>query len=128
MALLEQPNSTMHDIVRVITDQKFRTQLAKSVRNESVKRFFEKEYGGFSFGYRSDGTAPIQNKVGAFLTDPRLSRIVTAPEREVHIRRIMDGGKVFLVNLAKGHMRQALAIATGEQAPKVAANRKEGVA
>jgi hypothetical protein len=71
MALLEQPNSTMHDIVRVITDQKFRTQLAKSVRNESVKRFFEKEYGGFSFGYRSDGTAPIQNKVGAFLTDPR---------------------------------------------------------
>src|SRR5262249_41047550 len=39
MALLEQPNSTMHDIVRVITDQKFRTHLAKSVRNESVKRF-----------------------------------------------------------------------------------------
>src|SRR5215470_17222497 len=104
MALLEQPNSTMHDIVRVITDQKFRAQLSKSVRNKSVKRFFEKEYGGFSFGYRSDGTAPIQNKVGAFLTDPRLSRIVTAPEREVHIRRIMDEGKVLLVNLAKGHI------------------------
>ena len=104
MALLEQPNSTMHDIVRVITDQKFRAQLTKSVRNESVKRFFEKEYGGFSFGYRSDSTAPIQNKVGAFLTDPRLSRIVTAPEQEVHIRRIMDEGKVLLVNLGKGHI------------------------
>jgi hypothetical protein len=61
MALLERPNSTMHDIVRVITDQKFRTEIARSVRNESVKRFFEKEYGGFSFGYRSDGTAPIHN-------------------------------------------------------------------
>src|SRR5262249_20705852 len=104
MALLEQPNSTMHDIVRVITDQKFRTQLAKSVRNESVKRFFEKEYGGFSFGYRSDGTAPIQNKVGAFLTDPALNRIVTASEKEVHIRGIMDEGKVLLVNLAKGRI------------------------
>jgi type IV secretory pathway TraG/TraD family ATPase VirD4 len=104
MALLEQPNSTMHDIVRVITDQKFRAHLTKSVRNESVKRFFEKEYGGFSFGYRSDGTAPIQNKVGAFLTDPRLSRIVTSSEKEVHIRRIMDEGKVLLVNLAKGNI------------------------
>jgi hypothetical protein len=104
MALLEQPSSTMHDIVRVITDQRFRTQLAKSVRNESVRRFFEKEYGAFSFGYRSDGTAPIQNKVGAFLTDPRLSRIVTAPKQEVRIRQIMDNGKVLLVNLAKGHI------------------------
>src|SRR6516225_9742624 len=104
MALLEQPNSTMHDIIRVITDQKFRTQLAKSVRNESVKRFFEKEYGGFSFGYRSDGTAPIQNKVGAFLTDPRLSRIVTGSKQELRVRQIMDEGKVLLVNLARGHI------------------------
>jgi Type IV secretion-system coupling protein DNA-binding domain len=104
MALLEQPSSTMHDIVRVITDQKFRAQLAKSVRNESVKRFFEKEYGSFSFGYRSDGTAPIQNKVGAFLIDPMLNRIVTASKQELHIRQIMDEGKVLLVNLAKGRI------------------------
>src|SRR6516162_7215180 len=104
MALLERQGSTMHDIVRVITDQKFRTELARSVRNESVKRFFEKEYGAFSFGYRSDGTAPIQNKVGAFLTDPALNRIVTASKQELHIRRIMDEGKVLLVNLAKGQI------------------------
>jgi hypothetical protein len=94
----------MHDIVRVITDQRFRTELVRSVRNESVKRFFEKEYGGFSFGYRSDGTAPIQNKVGAFLTDPGLNRIVTASKQELHIRQIMDEGKVLLVNLAKGRI------------------------
>jgi type IV secretory pathway TraG/TraD family ATPase VirD4 len=104
MALLERPNSTMHDIVRVITDQKFRTELTRSVRNESVKRFFEKEYGGFSFGYRSDGTAPIQNKVGAFLTDPGLNRIVTGSKQELRVRQIMDEGKVLLVNLAKGQI------------------------
>jgi type IV secretory pathway TraG/TraD family ATPase VirD4 len=104
MALLERPNSTMHDIVRVITDQKFRTELTRSVRNESVKRFFEKEYGGFSFGYRSDGTAPIQNKVGAFLTDPALNRIVTGSKQELRVRQIMDEGKVLLVNLAKGRI------------------------
>jgi type IV secretory pathway TraG/TraD family ATPase VirD4 len=104
MALLERQGSTMHDIVRVITDQKFRTELTRSVRNESVKRFFEKEYGGFSFGYRSDGTAPIQNKVGAFLTDPGLNRIVTGSKQELRVRQIMDEGKVLLVNLAKGRI------------------------
>jgi type IV secretory pathway TraG/TraD family ATPase VirD4 len=104
MALLERQGSTMHDIVRVITDQKFRTELGRSVRNESVKRFFEKEYGGFSFGYRSDGTAPIQNKVGAFLTDPGLNRIVTGSKQELRVRQIMDEGRVLLVNLAKGQI------------------------
>jgi type IV secretory pathway TraG/TraD family ATPase VirD4 len=104
MALLERPDSTMHDIVRVITDRHFRTELTRSVRNESVKRFFEKEYGAFSFGYRSDGTAPIQNKVGAFLTDPGLNRIVTGSKQELRVRQIMDEGKVLLVNLAKGQI------------------------
>jgi hypothetical protein len=101
MALLERPNSTMHDIVRVITDQKFRTELTRSVRNESVKRFFEKEYGGFSFGYRSDGTAPIQNKVGAFLTDPGLNRIITGSKQELRVRQIMDEGKILLVKIGE---------------------------
>ncbi|MGZ5367630.1 MAG: hypothetical protein ACXWDB_07870, partial [Aeromicrobium sp.] len=39
------------------------------------------EFDQFSFGYRADGTAPIQNKVGAFLADPLLDRILTAPEK-----------------------------------------------
>jgi hypothetical protein len=41
---------------------------------------------------------------GAFLGDPLLDRILTAPEKDLHIRRIMDQGRVLLVNLAKGHI------------------------
>lgn len=104
MALLEQPHSTMHDILRVMEDKKFRKEVARSLKNETVKAFLEKEFDRFSFGYRADGTAPIQNKVGAFLADPLLNRILTAPEQELHIRRIMDDGKVLLVNLAKGRI------------------------
>lgn len=63
-----------------------------------------KEFERFSFGYRADGTAPIQNKVGAFLSGPLLNRLLTAPENDFHIRQIMDQGKVLLVNLAKGRI------------------------
>ena len=104
MALLEQPNSTMHEVLRVFTDKTFRLQIARSLKNETVRRFLEKEYERFSFGYRADGTAPIQNKVGAFLADPLLNRILTSPDKDLHIRRIMDEGKVLLVNLAKGRI------------------------
>lgn len=104
MALLEQPNATMRDILRVFSDRNYRKQIARSLRNETVRTFLEKEYERFSFGYRADGIAPIQNKVGAFLADPMLSRILTSPPIDLHIRKIMDEGKVLLVNLAKGRI------------------------
>ena len=102
MALLEQQDATLHDVLRIFSDKAFRRRVAKSLRNEPVRRFLLKEFDQFSFGYRADGTAPIQNKVGAFLADPLLARILTTPEKDVRIRRIMDEGKVLLVNLAKG--------------------------
>jgi hypothetical protein len=104
MALLEQPAATMHDILRVFSDSKFRKEIARSLQNEPVRRFLEQEFERFSFGYRADGVAPIQNKVGAFLADPRLNRILSAPKKELHLRRIMDEGKILLINLAKGRI------------------------
>jgi type IV secretory pathway TraG/TraD family ATPase VirD4 len=104
MALLEQPDATLHDVLRMFSDNEFRKRIAKSLRNETVRTFLLKEFEKFSFGYRADGTAPIQNKVGAFLADPLLDRILTTPDKDLHIRRIMDQGQVLLVNLAKGHI------------------------
>ena len=104
MALLERPGTTMHDILRMLSDKTFRREVARSLRNETVRTFLEKEFERFSFGYRADGTAPIQNKVGAFLADPLLNRILTAAPQDLHIRQIMDRGRVLLVNLAKGRI------------------------
>src|SRR5712692_2786905 len=104
MALLEQPDATMHDILRIFSDRTFRKKIARSLRNETVRTFLEKEFERFSSGYRADGIAPIQNKVGAFLADPLLNRILTSSESDIHIRSVMDEGKVLLVNLAKGRM------------------------
>ena len=104
MALLEQPDATLHDVLRIFSDKEFRRSVGRSLRNETVRTFLLKEFDQFSFGYRADGTAPIQNKVGAFLADPLLDRILTSPEKDIRIRRIMDEGKVLLVNLAKGRI------------------------
>jgi len=46
----------------------------------------------------------VLGAVGAFLADPLLNRILTAPEKDLRIRRIMDKGQVLLINLAKGRI------------------------
>jgi hypothetical protein len=104
LALLEQPDATLPDVLRIFADARFRKRIAESLRNETVRTFLLTEFDRFSFGYRADGTAPIQNKVGAFLADPLLNRILTRPKKDLHIRHIMDQRQVLLVNLAKGQI------------------------
>src|SRR5262249_5233392 len=104
MALLEQPDATLHDILRVLSDRKMRQRIARNLKNEPVRTFLMHEFDGFSFAYRADGSAPIQNKVGAFLSDPLLNRLLTTPANDLRIRQIMDEGRVLLVNLAKGKL------------------------
>jgi hypothetical protein len=104
MALLEQPASTMHDILRMLSDNEFRKQIVRSLQNQTVRRFFELEYEKYSSSYRTDASAPIRNKVGAFLSDPMLARMLTAPKQQVRIREAMDEGKILIANLAKGRI------------------------
>jgi type IV secretory pathway TraG/TraD family ATPase VirD4 len=95
MALLEQPNATLHDVLRMLTDNDFRRGIAKSLRNETVRRFLLKEFEKFSFGYRADGSAPIQNRVGAFLSDPLLNRILSAPDKDLHFAGLWTRARCF---------------------------------
>src|SRR6266702_6519571 len=39
MALLEQKNATLHDVLRILSDQEFRKHVAGSLRNETVRTF-----------------------------------------------------------------------------------------
>ncbi|MBA3568422.1 MAG: type IV secretion system DNA-binding domain-containing protein [Pyrinomonadaceae bacterium] len=104
LALLDQPEATLPDIAKLIMDDTFRKSVAARVSNPQVREFWLKEYEKYSYRLRADAVAPIQNKVGAFLTDPNLYRILTKPEKTVHIRKTMDEGKILLVNLAKGRI------------------------
>jgi hypothetical protein len=63
------------------------SKTVRSLKNETVRTFLLSEFERFSFGYRADGIAPIQNKVGAFLSDPLLT--VFSPARE---RTFTSGG------------------------------------
>jgi len=101
-ALLEQKQANLADILRLFADKDYRKEVAASVTNETVRHFWEKEYGRYSFGYRADGVASIQNKLGAFLSDPVLRRVVTEPTKQLHLRAIMDEGRILIVNLARG--------------------------
>lgn len=102
--LLETPGTTLGDIQPLLTDKKYREEVAAWVQNPEVRQFWLKEYSAYSGPFRAVVAAPLQNKIGALLTDPRLKAIVTAEKSSFDLRAVMDEGKVLLVNLARGRI------------------------
>lgn len=104
LALLDQPEAKLPDILRMLLDKRFRADAIRHIQNPTVRGFWEQEFKHYSFATRADGIAPIQNKIGAFLADPLLLRILTKPTHRISLRQIMDQGKILLVNLSKGKL------------------------
>src|SRR2546427_4417660 len=102
LALLDLPASTLLDIPRLLDDAAFRRHVLAYVRNDQVRRFWLREYENYPARFRAEAIAPIQNKVGEFLVNPILRSIVGQPKSAFDLRRVMDEGKILLVNLAKG--------------------------
>ena len=101
-ALLEQDGARLPDILRLYRDEAYRKAIARTVRNGVVRDFWLHEFERYHYRQRLDAVAPIQNKLGALLSDPTLSRILVEPKVDIHFRQIMDAGQVLLVNVSKG--------------------------
>lgn len=103
LTLLDQPGATPADILPLLGDKEFRRGCLSGVENPQVRQFWLEEYEKYPYNLRAQAIAPVQNKVGAFLSNPILCRVLTH-EQPIDLRRIMDERKVLLVNLAKGYV------------------------
>ncbi len=104
LAILELPNVTLFDILKLLNDDSYRQSVIPRIENEIVRTFWRDEYPNYSKSRRAEAIAPIQNKVGAFLTDPLLRRVLTTPQNPLQLRKIIDEKKILVVNLAKGKL------------------------
>jgi hypothetical protein len=102
--LVEVPGSSLGDVPALLTDKEFRRDFINQLENEEVRGFWENEFARYSPAFRSVVVAPLQNKIGALLTDPTLRRIFTSDVNSINLRELMDAGKVLLVNLDKGRI------------------------
>ncbi len=102
LALLDQPEATLADVQRLLEDPAYRREVCFRVSNSPVRDFWLGEYENYPARLRAEAIAPIQNKVGAFLTNPLLNRILTQQRSAFDLTQVMDDGKILLINLAKG--------------------------
>ena len=102
LSLLDFPDATLPDILRLLSDKYFRQKVISHVQNKQIREFWTKEFDKYPERFKVEAISPIQNKVGAFLSHPLLQKILTRPQKPLSLRKIMDERRILLVNLAKG--------------------------
>ncbi len=102
LALLYYPDTTMLDITRMLTDKKFRNEVLSHVEDTVVLNFWQIEFASWNDKFQAEAIAPVLNKVGAFTANPIIRNIIGQPKSTFNIRKLMDEGKILIVNLSKG--------------------------
>ncbi|MCX6808198.1 MAG: type IV secretion system DNA-binding domain-containing protein [Candidatus Berkelbacteria bacterium] len=102
LALLDYPNSTMLDIPRMLTNNRYRDKVVEVVKDPVIRDFWINEFAAYDNKFRTEAVSPILNKVGQFLSTATIRNIVGQPKTRLNIREAMDQKKVVLVNLSRG--------------------------
>ena len=102
LALLDRPETTLLDISRLLTDKEFRKETLEYCKDVTVLQFWKHEFGQWNDKQVNESIAPVLNKVGAFTANPIIRNIIGQSKSSFDIRKIMDEGKILVVNLSKG--------------------------
>ncbi len=104
LSLLEYPDSTLLGIMRMLVDRNFRSKVVNTLTDPVVRSFWVDEYENYHDRFRRKAIAPIQNKVGQFLSTSLIRNIVGQVRSKINIRDIMDNRKILVMNLSKGRI------------------------
>src|SRR3989338_3720864 len=104
LALLDSPGSTLLGINRLLSDKDYRRKVVKQLTDPVVKAFWQTEFASYNDRYAQEAVAPIQNKIGQFLSASVISNMVAQVTFTINVREIMDGQKIFIMNLSKGRI------------------------
>ncbi len=104
LALLDTPGSTLLGIPRLLVDKDYRQKIIANLKDPVIKAFWVHEYEAWQEKFRNEAIAPIQNKVGQFLSTSIIRNIVGQKQSTINVFDIMNQGKIFLINVSKGRI------------------------
>ncbi len=104
LALVDTPGSTLLGIPRLLVDKDYRQVVVNNLKDPVIKSFWVHEYETWRDQYRNEAIAPIQNKVGQFLSTAMVRNVLGQSKSTIDLFEMMNTGKIFLVNVSKGRI------------------------
>jgi len=102
LTAMSEKGSTLVEVLRLLTDQNFVKQKLPFVTDPLVKRYWTDEVAQTSDFHKSETMGYFVSKFDRFVTDKLLRNIVGQSKSAFDFRKLMDEGKILLVDLSKG--------------------------
>lgn len=104
LTIMAEPGATFIEIVRVLTDPKYVQELLPKVQDPMVRRYWTDQIAQTSDFHKSEVLDYIVSKFGRFVTNKLMRNIIGQSKSAFDFRKVMDTGKILLINLAKGKL------------------------
>ncbi len=102
LTVMYQKGSTFIEVVRALTDASFVQELLPKVEDPIVRRYWTDQIAQTSDFHKSEVLDYIVSKFGRFVTNKMMRNIIGQSQSAFDFRKVMDEGKILLVNLSKG--------------------------
>jgi hypothetical protein len=104
LTLAEVPGSTLADVLSLISNQGYRARVVEKLKDQALVNFWRDEFDKMPPNLQKEAVAPIQNKVGQFVTSPMIRRVIGGTKSTIAIDDLMNEGKILLANLSQGRL------------------------
>jgi hypothetical protein len=104
LTVMAEPGNTFVELVRAMTDSSYVQRLLPKVTDPSVRRYWTDQIAQTSDFHKSEVLDYTVSKFGRFVTNKVIRNIIGQSESSFDFRKVMDEGKILLINLAKGSL------------------------
>lgn len=104
LTVMSEPGASFVDVVRALTDAKYVQELLPKVKDPVVRRYWTDQIAQTSDFHKSEVLDYIVSKFGRFVTNKMMRNIIGQSQSAFNFRKVMDEGKILLINLAKGRL------------------------
>jgi len=102
LTVMYEEGSTFVEVVRVLTDASYVQELLPKVQDPIVRRYWTDQIAQTSDFHKSEVLDYIVSKFGRFVTNKMIRNIIGQSYSSFDFRKVMDEGKILLINLSKG--------------------------
>lgn len=102
LTVMSEKGNTFIEVVRALTDANFVQELLPKVDDPIVRRYWTDQIAQTSDFHKSETLDYIVSKFGRFVTNKMIRNIIGQSQSAFDFRKVMDDGKILLVNLSKG--------------------------
>jgi len=104
LTVMSEPGATFIEVVRCLTDSRFVQELLPKVKDPIVRRYWTDQIAQTSDFHKSEVLDYIVSKFGRFVTNKMMRNIIGQSKSAFDFRKVMDEGKILIINLAKGRI------------------------